>query len=126
MKNSNSVNPHLFYGVFTAGIVVVAALFFHLSSSIPFVLAIFFGVNLASIMSMGLDKSLARSSSLRIPEVVLYLQALVGGAPGILLGIHIFKHKTRKASFQFVLLLIVTAQVALFRLLDVDVRPERP
>jgi uncharacterized membrane protein YsdA (DUF1294 family) len=75
------------------------------------------GVNVAAIFCMGLDKSLARSNALRIPEVVLYTLALLGGVPGILLGIHVFRHKTQKAAFQFVLLVVVAAQVALLKLL---------
>ena len=94
------------------------------STDVSLLVGMFIGTNVAAIMSMGLDKSLARSNSLRVPEVILYVQALLGGAPGILLGIHVFKHKTRKAGFQFVLLLIVVAQVALFRLLDIDFRPD--
>ena len=123
MNNARLVNPFVFYGVFTVGVVVGATLALHLSSSISLLVAIFVGINVAGLMSMGLDKSLARSSSLRIPETVLYVQALVGGAPGILLGIHVFRHKTRKAGFQFVLLLIIVAHCALLRLLDVDLRP---
>jgi uncharacterized membrane protein YsdA (DUF1294 family) len=48
--------------------------------------------------------------------------ALLGGSPGVLLGIHVFRHKTRKASFQFVLLLIVVAQFALLRALGLELR----
>ena len=125
MSNERSVNPFIFYGVFTGSVALLAVIALSLSSDVPLFLAIVVGINVAGLMSMGLDKSLARSSSLRIPEAVLYVQALLGGCPGILLGIHVFKHKTRKAAFQFVLLLIVVAQVALLRVLDIDIRPDR-
>jgi len=34
-----------------------------------------------------------------------------------LVGMHVFKHKTRKSAFQFVLLLILVAQVVVLRAL---------
>lgn len=124
MSKQAGTNPFVFYGFFSAAIVIVSTVAVYVSADVSLLLGMLIGINVAAIMSMGLDKSLAQSSSLRIPEVVLYVQALLGGAPGILLGIHVFKHKTRKAGFQFVLLLIVVAQVALLRLLDIEVRPD--
>ena len=79
----------------------------------------FLVINVSSLFLMGIDKSSARSGSVRIPEIVLFILALLGGCPGILLGIHVFKHKTRKASFQFVLLLIAVTQLFVARLLGV-------
>lgn len=74
-------------------------------------------VNVNALFLMGLDKSLSGSAALRVPEVLLFVIALLGGVPGIVLGSHIFKHKTRKAAFQFVLLIIIAAQFALARTL---------
>jgi uncharacterized membrane protein YsdA (DUF1294 family) len=82
--------------------------------------AVFLALNVGAVFFMGLDKALARSGSVRTPEVVVFVIALLGGSPGVLLGIHVFKHKTRKASFQFVLLLIVVAQLWILRMLNVD------
>ena len=68
----------------------------------------------ATFVLTGYDKAVAGKGSLRVPELVLYAGAAIGGAPGLLLGMKLFRHKTRKASFQFVLVLIIVLQVALW------------
>jgi uncharacterized membrane protein YsdA (DUF1294 family) len=112
-------NPHLFYAILSCGIVVVvmflsASFFPRLSLYESFLLAI----NTAALLCMGLDKSLASSPAMRIPETTIFMLSLLGGVPGTLLGIHVFKHKTRKAAFQFVLLLIVAAQCGVVAMLN--------
>ena len=112
---ASGAKPYVFYIGLSIGIVAITTYLmwsqFHLSLSVSTLL----GINAAALICMGLDKSLARSDSMRIPEVVLYLIALVGGVPGLLVGVHVFKHKTRKAAFQFVLLVIVVAQLVVMR-----------
>ena len=49
--------------------------------------------------SMGADKRRARRGLWRIPEKRLFLLALLGGAPGGLLGMAVFRHKTKHWSF---------------------------
>ncbi|MBZ9780401.1 DUF1294 domain-containing protein [Pseudomonas sp. REP124] len=46
------------------------------------------------------DKRKARSDSWRTPENVLHAVVLAGGWPGALLAQQVFRHKTRKVSFQ--------------------------
>jgi uncharacterized membrane protein YsdA (DUF1294 family) len=46
------------------------------------------------------DKSKARREEWRTPELVLHLLDLAGGWPGGLIAQRIFRHKTRKFSFQ--------------------------
>ncbi len=53
----------------------------------------------------GYDKLQARRSGWRIPENTLLLLALVGGFPGGWLGRWLFRHKTRKGVFLFVLII---------------------
>ena len=48
------------------------------------------------------DKSAARSGRWRTPESTLHLLGLLGGWPGALLAQDMFRHKSRKASFQAV------------------------
>jgi uncharacterized membrane protein YsdA (DUF1294 family) len=114
------VNPFLFYFAFSG---TLAAIIFTLvlwNSELSAMHSWLVGINISACFCMGLDKSLSRGSSLRIPETVLYVQALLGGVPGILLGVHTFKHKTRKAAFQFSLLVIAAAQVGLLRLFGAE------
>jgi uncharacterized membrane protein YsdA (DUF1294 family) len=80
------------------------------------------GVNIAALLCMGLDKFLSDSLSMRIPELIFYLIAFLGGGVGILLGIQIFRHKTRKAAFQLALLIVFAFQLALIRIMGVEIR----
>jgi uncharacterized membrane protein YsdA (DUF1294 family) len=53
------------------------------------------------------DKRRARSDGWRTPENVLHAVELAGGWPGALLAQQVFRHKTRKVSFQVVFWFIV-------------------
>lgn len=46
-------------------------------------------------LTMGVDKSRAKSHGRRIPEARLFLLAFLGGAVGGTLGMWVFRHKTR-------------------------------
>jgi uncharacterized membrane protein YsdA (DUF1294 family) len=59
------------------------------------------------------DKRQARGGRSRVPERVLLGLALLGGSPGLVLGMLLARHKTRKASFLLVLALVLAAQGAL-------------
>ena len=48
-----------------------------------------------SFAAMGLDKLYAGRGEQRIPEKRLFLFAALGGAVGGLLGMYLFRHKTR-------------------------------
>jgi uncharacterized membrane protein YsdA (DUF1294 family) len=53
------------------------------------------------------DKRKARADTWRTPENVLHALELAGGWPGALLAQQVFRHKTRKLSFQLVFWVIV-------------------
>lgn len=53
------------------------------------------------------DKRKARSNSWRTPENVLHAVELSGGWPGALLAQQVFRHKTRKVSYQVLFWVIV-------------------
>jgi uncharacterized membrane protein YsdA (DUF1294 family) len=57
----------------------------------------------------GHDKRQARSKGQRTPEKLLHLAELLGGWPGALVAQQVFRHKTRKLSYQLVFWLIVLA-----------------
>ena len=73
------------------------------------------GINIATILAYGYDKSIANSrssvSASRVPENVLQLLALAGGSPGALVGQSAFRHKTTKRSFRTRFWSIVILQV---------------
>ncbi len=56
-------------------------------------------VNLAAFVLYGIDKYKARRGLWRIPESVLLFAAAAGGSAGALLGMHVFRHKTKKPRF---------------------------
>lgn len=70
-------------------------------------------MSVIAFLLYGLDKYKAIHHRWRIPEQTLILAALVGGAPGALLGMQIFHHKTRKWKFRIVVPLATIAWMAL-------------
>ena len=69
--------------------------------------------NLAALLLMGLDKRRARRGEWRISEKTLFLPVLLGGALGGLLGMRLFRHKTRHWYFRFGFPLLLLAQLGL-------------
>lgn len=74
-------------------------------------------VNLAAFLLFGWDKIAAGQGIDRVPELVLYFSVVCGGGIGALLGMNVFRHKTRKSSFQFVVAAIFLVQLALIAFL---------
>ncbi len=70
-------------------------------------------MNLLDFVLMGADKSKAKRGARRIPEATLLLFAILGGSVGGILGMLLFRHKTRHAAFALGLPLILLAQLAL-------------
>ena len=70
-------------------------------------------MNLLAFLLMGLDKSKARRNRWRIPEKTLYLSAILGGSIGAILGMQVFRHKTKHASFRIGMPCILIAQLGL-------------
>lgn len=52
------------------------------------------GASVTAFVFYGVDKGLAKANTARIPEAVLHLLALIGGAVGALLGMMAFRHKS--------------------------------
>ncbi len=69
-------------------------------------------INTLALALYGYDKRQAVVGRTRIPELVLHAAALCGGSPGALLGQGLFRHKTRKFSFQIVFAGIIALQIA--------------
>ena len=62
-------------------------------------------------LTMGADKSRAKSHCRRIPEARLFLLALLGGAVGGTPGMWVFRHKTRHWYFAFGFPLLAAIQL---------------
>ena len=70
-------------------------------------LPLYLGASLVSFLQYWRDKRSAQSGGRRTAENTLHLVELAGGWPGALVAQQIFRHKTRKASYQAVFWLIV-------------------
>lgn len=70
-------------------------------------------VNLAAFIIMGIDKRRAVRNRWRIPERVLILFCVPFSAAGGLIGMHVFRHKTRKIKFSLGVPALLIAQIVL-------------
>lgn len=70
-------------------------------------------VNVVTFTVYGIDKSKARRGAWRIPEKRLFLLPLLGGSVGALLGMKVFRHKTKHWYFVWGVPAILLAQAAL-------------
>ena len=85
-----------------------------MNSTLPVILCIVCSLmSLVSLILMALDKSFAKSRSRRIPEKTLFLFAILFGAPGGVLGMQLFRHKTRHSYFAIGFPLFAVLQIAL-------------
>lgn len=71
------------------------------------------GINVLTFLIYGADKWKARRDKWRIPEETLIWLALVGGSVGALLGMHLFRHKTKHKKFLIGIPVILLIQVVL-------------
>jgi uncharacterized membrane protein YsdA (DUF1294 family) len=57
-------------------------------------------INLIGLFIMYIDKEKAKHGHYRIPEATLWRVAFLGGAFGTTIGMKVFRHKTKHASFK--------------------------
>ena len=74
-------------------------------------------VNALAFLLMLIDKQKAKHGVWRISEATLLGVAAIGGSMGAILGMRLFRHKTRHLKFTLGLPLILVAQIGLFMLL---------
>lgn len=68
-------------------------------------------INVIGFLLMGIDKLKARRRGFRIPEATLFIIALIGGSIGSILGMYIFRHKTRHRTFTIGMPAILIVQI---------------
>ena len=69
-------------------------------------------INLVAFAVFGIDKKRAKKGQWRIPEKTLFLSAILGGSIGAILGMYIFRHKTKHWYFQIGIPAILILQIA--------------
>lgn len=67
-------------------------------------------INAAAFLLMLIDKQKAKREKWRIPEKTLLGAALLGGSIGAILGMNLFRHKTKHPKFSVGLPLILAGQ----------------
>ncbi len=77
-------------------------------------------INLLGLFLMGYDKHQAKKGGFRISEATLFAVAILGGSIGSILGMYLFRHKTRHWYFvvgmPFILLLQAAAAMLVMQL----------
>jgi uncharacterized membrane protein YsdA (DUF1294 family) len=79
-----------------------------------FILVGYFALSFFTFLLYGIDKRNAIKGLWRISENTLQTLSLLGGWPGALLAQQVFRHKTQKRSFIFVLWLGVFTNAGIF------------
>ncbi len=81
------------------------------SVTIQFFVVYFLLINIVTWFVFWFDKYQSRNGQRRVSEMKLWVLALVGGSVGALFGMSMFRHKTKKLSFQAGIALILALQV---------------
>lgn len=82
-------------------------------SVVTLLTAYFIIMNILGFALMGIDKYKAKKRAFRIPEATLFIVALIGGSIGSILGMHLFRHKTRHWYFVYGMPAILVVQLIL-------------
>ena len=107
-------SPFIFFTLIFFLFVTALFVAIKLSLSIDYGSAFFASINCVSLLMMAIDKRQAQTKAMRLPELLLFVMAAIGGTPAILLGSVMFHHKIRKASFLLTIICIGTTQIFLY------------
>lgn len=78
------------------------------------VVLLYLGIlSIIGFASMGVDKYKAKHEKWRVPELTLFVIALLGGALGSVIGMQVFRHKTKHWYFNVFMPMILLLQIAL-------------
>ncbi len=70
-------------------------------------------INLVAIIAYGIDKRAAKKGLWRVPEIRLHTLELLGGWIGAFVAQKIFRHKTKKKSYQAMFWLMLVFQIVI-------------
>ena len=74
-------------------------------------------INIASFIVMAADKKHAVKKQRRVPESVLLTLSFIGGSVGALLGMLVFRHKTKHLKFTLLFPIFFILHIAIALLL---------
>lgn len=69
-------------------------------------------INIAAFIIYGADKHKAKKGQWRIPEKTLIGVAVLGGSIGAVMGMRLFRHKTKHPKFYIGIPVIILLQIA--------------
>ncbi|PKO05163.1 MAG: DUF1294 domain-containing protein [Chloroflexi bacterium HGW-Chloroflexi-3] len=78
------------------------------------VFSYYLAINVITFFVWGFDKLRAKLQEWRIPENTLYVLIILGGGVGALLGMTVFRHKTRKLKFKVISVVSVLVYIVIF------------
>jgi uncharacterized membrane protein YsdA (DUF1294 family) len=70
-------------------------------------------INALGLLLMLIDKQRARKQAWRIPERILMTVAAIGGSLGTLIGMHLFRHKTKHFKFMLGVPALLVAHIVI-------------
>jgi uncharacterized membrane protein YsdA (DUF1294 family) len=106
-------SPYSSFGLMAITLTLGLASVFFFKLKTDWILSILLAINCTAFAMHGFDKSAAQNNKLRVPERIFWFLVLFGGAVGTLLGMKFFRHKTRKASYQFMVLVMILIHLAI-------------
>lgn len=113
MRRRPRRSPTAQYGAWGAALAAALALIWVVAVGAHWYLGWLVAWSGALFALYGYDKRQARDGGPRVPERLLHLMALAGGAAGGWLGMLVFRHKTRRPVFRVVLGVAVALQAGL-------------
>ncbi len=84
-----------------------------LTLTIKILIGYYFIINIVSLCLIWYDKRRATRNKWRIPESNLFIAGILGGGIGGFIGMKLFHHKTRKASFYIIYSVSIILHAAL-------------
>ena len=70
-------------------------------------------INLIGFLSMGIDKFKAKNKLWRTKEKTLFVIAAIGGSIGSIIGMYVFRHKTKHNTFVYGMPMILGIQIGI-------------
>lgn len=80
---------------------------------LEYLIIYFIVMNLVGIVAMAIDKRKAKKGEWRIKEGTLFIITMLGGGIGTILGMYLFRHKTRKLKFTIGLPTILITEIVI-------------
>ena len=84
---------------------------------LKYVIMYLIAINLITFFAMYLDKRKAKYGKWRISEQTLLILAIIGGSIGGIIGMYMFRHKTKKLRFTVGFPLVLILQIILIFLI---------